>query len=139
MRCDVRRIQTLKDGQDAVGNRTKIKIVKNKVSPPFKVAEFDIIYGEGISRESSLIDMGVENGVIKKSGSWFTYEGEQLGQGKEKVRLNLKDNTPLADEIEKKILAKLGMGDAPEEGAGEDALSDDPVDVVPNVDFDDED
>ncbi|MEK0372588.1 recombinase RecA [Corynebacterium mastitidis] len=139
VRCDVRRIQTLKDGQDAVGNRTKIKIVKNKVSPPFKVAEFDIIYGEGISRESSLIDMGVENGVIKKSGSWFTYEGEQLGQGKEKVRLNLKDNTPLADEIEKKILAKLGMGDAQEEGAGEDALSDDPVDVVPNVDFDDED
>ncbi|MBC3185381.1 recombinase RecA [Corynebacterium sp. zg-331] len=143
VRCDVRRIQTLKDGQDAIGNRTKIKVVKNKVSPPFKVAEFDIIYGEGISRESSLIDMGVENGVIKKSGSWFTYEGEQLGQGKEKVRLHLKDNTDLADEIERKILAKLGMGDQAEpqqpEGGTEGELSDEPVDVVPNVDFDDED
>ena len=142
VRCDVRRTQTLKDGQDAIGNRTKMKIVKNKVSPPFKTAEFDIMYGEGISRESSIIDMGVENGIIKKSGSWFTYEGDQLGQGKEKVRLYLKENTDLADEIEQKILRKLGIGeyanaDDAENPEGSEGLSDEPVDVVPNVDFDD--
>lgn len=135
VRCDVRRIQTLKDGQDAIGNRTKLKVVKNKVSPPFKVAEFDIIYGEGISRESSLIDMGVDNGIIKKSGSWFTYDGEQLGQGKEKVRLHLKNTPALADEIEQKILKKLGIG---EYANAEDELTDDLVDLVPNVDFDDD-
>lgn len=148
VRCDVRRIQTLKDGQDAIGNRTRLKIVKNKVSPPFKIAEFDIMYGEGISRESSIIDMAVENGIAKKSGSWFTYEGEQLGQGKEKARLFLKENQELADELEKKIFAKLGIGQAPvgEEsqemsvpGVNDEGLSDDPVDMVPNIDFDDED
>ncbi|MDK8562461.1 recombinase RecA [Corynebacterium pseudodiphtheriticum] len=110
VRCDIRRIQTLKDGQDAIGNRTKIKIVKNKVSPPFKVAEFDIMYGEGISRESSIIDLAVENNIVKKSGSWFTYEGEQLGQGKEKVRQFLKSNPDLSDELEQKIFQKLGIG-----------------------------
>ncbi|QGU07633.1 recombinase A [Corynebacterium occultum] len=136
IRCDIRRIQTLKDGQDAIGNRTRLKVVKNKVSPPFKIAEFDIMYGEGISRESSIIDMGVENGIIKKSGSWFTYDGDQLGQGKEKVRLYLKENQDLADEIEKKIMSKLGVGP---EAALEEGLSDDPVDMVPNVDFEDED
>ncbi len=136
VRCDVRRVQTLKDGQDAVGNRTRLKVVKNKVSPPFKVAEFDIIYGEGISRESSLIDMGVDNGIVKKSGSWFTYEGDQLGQGKEKVRMHLKNNPDLADEIEEKILKKLGIGKYAE--TDEDALTDEPVDMVLNVDFDDE-
>lgn len=136
VRCDVRRIQTLKDGQDAIGNRTKLKVVKNKVSPPFKIAEFDIIYGEGISRESSIIDLGVEHGIVKKSGSWFTYNGDQLGQGKEKVRLFLKSNPAISDEIEQKIFAKLGVG---EHAAAEDTLSDDPVDVVPNVDFDDSD
>ncbi|AKK06145.1 protein RecA [Corynebacterium mustelae] len=135
VRCDVRRIQTLKDGQDAIGNRTKLKVVKNKVSPPFKVAEFDIMYGEGISRESSLIDMGVDNGIIKKSGSWFTYEGDQLGQGKEKVRMHLKNNPELANEIEQKILKKLGVG---EYAQAADELSDEPVDMVPNIDFDDE-
>lgn len=136
VRCDVRRIQTLKDGQDSIGNRTKLKVVKNKVSPPFKIAEFDIMYGEGISRESSIIDMAVENGIVKKSGSWFTYEGDQLGQGKEKARLFLKENTDLADEIEDKIFKALGVGKYA--GANDDELTDDPVDMVPNIDFDDD-
>ncbi|OEY03769.1 recombinase RecA [Corynebacterium sp. BCW_4722] len=136
VRCDVRRIQTLKDGQDSIGNRTKMKVVKNKVSPPFKIAEFDIMYGEGISRESSIIDMGVENGIVKKSGSWFTYEGDQLGQGKEKARIFLKENPDLADEIEDKIFQALHVG---KYANVNDELSDDPVDMVPNIDFDDED
>ena len=105
VRLDVRRIETLKDGQDAVGNRTRVKIVKNKVAPPFKQAEFDIIYGVGISREGSLIDMGVEIGIVKKSGAWFTYEGDQLGQGKENARAFLIDNPDLANDIETKIRA----------------------------------
>jgi recombination protein RecA len=103
VRMDVRRIETLKDGQDAVGNRTRVKVVKNKMAPPFKQAEFDIIYGVGISREGSLIDLGVEIGVVKKSGAWFTYEGDQLGQGKENARAFLIDNPDLANEIEAKI------------------------------------
>jgi recombination protein RecA len=105
VRLDVRRIETLKDGQDAVGNRTRVKVVKNKVAPPFKQAEFDIIYGVGISREGSLIDLGVECDVIKKSGAWYTYEGDQLGQGKENARAFLIDNPDLANEIEQKIRA----------------------------------
>lgn len=110
VRLDVRRIETLKDGGDAVGNRTRVKVVKNKVSPPFKQAEFDILYGKGISREGSLIDMGVEQGFIRKSGSWFTYDGDQLGQGKENARRHLLENPDIANEIEKKILEKLGIG-----------------------------
>ncbi len=110
VRLDVRRIETLKDGSDAVGNRTRVKVVKNKVSPPFKQAEFDILYGKGISREGSLIDMGVEQGFIRKSGSWFTYEGEQLGQGKENARNFMMENPEVANEIEKKIKEKLGIG-----------------------------
>ena len=110
VRLDVRRIETLKDGTEAVGNRTKVKVVKNKCSPPFKIAEFDIIYGQGISREGSLIDMGVDNGIVKKAGAWYTYEGDQLGQGKENARAFLRDNPDLADEIEKKIKEKLGIG-----------------------------
>ena len=115
---DIRRIETLKEGTDAVGNRTRIKIVKNKMAPPFKQAEFDILYGVGISREGGLIDMGVEHGFIRKSGSWFTYEGDQLGQGKENARSFLRDNPDLAVEIEKKILGKLGIGAKVEEPAG---------------------
>jgi recombination protein RecA len=110
IRLDVRRIETLKDGTDAVGNRTRVKVVKNKMSPPFKVAEFDILYGIGISREGSLIDLGVEQGIVRKAGAWYTYEGEQLGQGKENARTFLKDNPDLAHEIEKKIKEKLGVG-----------------------------
>jgi recombination protein RecA len=110
VRLDVRRIETLKDGTDAVGNRTRVKVVKNKVAPPFKQAEFDIIYGQGISREGSLIDMGVDHGIVRKSGAWYTDDGDQLGQGKENARTFLRDNPDLADEIEKKIKEKLGIG-----------------------------
>ena len=110
VRLDVRRIETLKDGTDAVGNRTRVKVVKNKMSPPFKVAEFDILYGTGISREGSLIDLGVEQGIVRKSGAWYTYEGDQLGQGKENARNFLRDNPDLANEIEKRIKEKLGVG-----------------------------
>ncbi len=110
IRIDVRRIETLKDGTDAVGNRTRAKIVKNKVSPPFKQAEFDILYGHGISREGGLIDMGVEQGFVRKSGAWYTCEGEQLGQGKENARTFLIDNPDMADDIEAKIKEKLGLG-----------------------------
>ncbi len=114
VRVDVRRIETLKDGANPVGNRTRAKIVKNKMAPPFKQAEFDILYGVGISREGGLIDMGVEEGIVKKSGAWFTYDGDQLGQGKENARRFLRDNPDLANEIEERILTKLGIGVAPE-------------------------
>jgi recombination protein RecA len=116
VRLDVRRIETLKDGSEPVGSRTRVKVVKNKVSPPFKQAEFDILYGIGISREGSLIDMGVEQGIVRKSGAWYTYEGDQLGQGKENARSFLRDNPDLANEVEKRIKEKLGVGprlDAP--------------------------
>ena len=107
VRLDIRRIETLKDGQDAVGNRTRVKVVKNKMAPPFKQAEFDIIYGTGISREGSLLDMGVDLGIVKKSGAWYTYEGDQLGQGKENSRNFLLDNPDLANDIESKIRASF--------------------------------
>jgi recombination protein RecA len=110
IRLDVRRIESLKDGTDMVGNRTRVKVVKNKVAAPFKQAEFDIMYGKGISREGSLIDVGVEQNIIRKSGAWYTYDGDQLGQGKEKAREFLKENPDVAAEIEKKILEKLGVG-----------------------------
>jgi recombination protein RecA len=107
VRLDIRRIETLKDGADAVGNRTRVKVVKNKMAPPFKQAEFDILYGTGISREGSLIDFGVDEGIVKKSGAWYTYESEQLGQGKENSRNFLLSNPDIANEIEQKLLAKL--------------------------------
>ncbi|HWM38294.1 MAG TPA: recombinase RecA [Streptomyces sp.] len=132
VRLDIRRIETLKDGTDAVGNRTRVKVVKNKVAPPFKQAEFDILYGHGISREGGLIDMGVENGFIRKSGAWYTYEGDQLGQGKENSRNFLRDNPDLANEIEKKIKEKLGIGVTPEEPTGEPGA--DAAGVVPASD-----
>ena len=111
VRIDVRRTLTLKDGDQPVGNRTKAKVVKNKMAPPFKQAEFDILYGQGISREGGLLDLGVDNGIIRKSGAWYTYGTDQLGQGKENARTFLKDNPELADEIENKILAALGVGE----------------------------
>ena len=111
VRMDIRRIETLKDGQEAVGNRTRVKVVKNKVAPPFKQAEFDILYGVGISREGSLLDLGVDLGIVKKSGAWFTYEGDQLGQGKENSRQFLLDNPDLANEIETKIRGHFATAD----------------------------
>lgn len=136
VRIDIRRIETLKDGANPIGNRTRAKIVKNKMAPPFKQAEFDILYGEGISVEGGIIDMGVENGTVKKSGAWFTYEGDQLGQGKENARRFLKDNPELAEEIQYKTLVKLGIidddnaqksveGENPADGAI------DPLDALP--------
>jgi recombination protein RecA len=109
VRLDVRRIETLKDGTSAVGNRVRVKVVKNKVAPPFRQAEFDIIYGEGISKEGSLIDVGVEEAIIRKAGAWYTYDGEQLGQGKENARAFLKEHEDIAQEIEKKVKEKLGI------------------------------
>ena len=129
VRLDVRRIESLKDGTDVVGNRTKVKVVKNKVASPFKQAEFDIMYGKGISREGSLIDVGVEQAIIRKSGAWYTYDGDQLGQGKENARTFLKENPDVAAEIEKKIKEKLGVGMSP---IGDAAGG--PIDVT-GVDF----
>jgi recombination protein RecA len=120
VRLDVRRIETLKDGTDAVGNRVRVKVVKNKVAPPFRQAEFDILYGVGISKEGSLIDFGVEEGIVRKAGAWYTYEGDQLGQGKENARTFLREHTDIALEIERRILEKVGVvkiaaGDLPVE------------------------
>ncbi|MCL2668635.1 MAG: recombinase RecA, partial [Micrococcales bacterium] len=132
VRLDIRRIETLKEGTDAVGNRTRIKVVKNKMAPPFKQAEFDILYGEGISREGSLIDLGVEHGLVRKSGAWYTYEGDQLGQGKENARKFLRDNPELADELDVKIKELLGVGTQPTEAAAETAVE---GDLALSVDF----
>ncbi|OJV95669.1 MAG: recombinase RecA [Microbacterium sp. 67-17] len=123
VRLDIRRIETLKDGTDAVGNRTRVKVVKNKMAPPFKQAEFDILYGTGISREGSLIDFGVEHGIVKKSGAWYTYDGEQLGQGKENARSFLLKHEDIAADIETKIKEKLGIGGAKPAGDVEDELA----------------
>jgi recombination protein RecA len=111
-------VESLKDGADAVGNRTRVKVVKNKCAAPFKQAEFDIMYGKGISREGSLIDVGVEQSIIRKSGAWYTYDGDQLGQGKENARTFLKENPDVAAEIEKKILEKLGIGQSLDAAGG---------------------
>ncbi len=110
VRLDVRRIETLKDGSDPVGNRVRIKVVKNKMAPPFRQCDVDLLFGQGISREGGLIDIGVEHGLVRKSGAWYTFEGDQLGQGKENARAFLRDNPDLADEIEKKIKETLGIG-----------------------------
>ena len=130
VRIDVRRIETLKEAGAPVGNRTRAKVVKNKMAPPFKQAEFDIVYGKGISREGSIIDMGVEAGIVRKSGSWFTYGDDQLGQGKENVRQFLVDNPELANEIEQKILVSLGIGEAPDP----DQASQEVPDIDPDED-----
>ncbi len=114
VRLDIRRIEALKDGAEIVGNRTRVKVVKNKVSPPFRQAEFDIMYGQGISREGSLIDMAVDFGIVKKSGAWFTYEGEQLGQGREKAKEYLRQNPEVTMEISDRVLTAAGLKPDPE-------------------------
>jgi recombination protein RecA len=126
VRLDVRKIENLKDGQEVVGSRTRVKVVKNKVAPPFRQAEFDIMYGKGISREGSLLDVGVDLEMIKKSGAWFTYEGEQLGQGRENARAFLAEHTDLRDEIDRKVRDAVGLN-----GFSDD--DDQPIEIVPDL------
>lgn len=121
VRLDIRRVQTLKNGEEAVGNRTRVKVVKNKMAPPFKSAEFDVLYGEGISREGSALDMAIQVGVVKKSGSWFTYDGDQLGQGRENVRKFLKDNPAVTEEIENKVKVEFGLIEPTDQFAEDEA------------------
>ncbi|HEX8098542.1 MAG TPA: recombinase RecA [Pyrinomonadaceae bacterium] len=117
LRLDIRRIGSIKDGDRVVGNRTKVKVVKNKVAPPFRECEFDIMYGEGISREGDVIDLGVANRVIEKSGAWFSYKGERLGQGRENAKQTLKDNAELLSRVETEVKVALGI---PMQGASEE-------------------
>ena len=121
VRLDIRRIESIKDGAEVVGNRTRVKVVKNKCSPPFKQAEFDIMYGKGISREGSLIDMAVDMGIVKKSGAWFTYEGEQLGQGRENAKVFLTGNPEIMVEISDKVLTQAGLRPDPNAANGDGA------------------
>ncbi len=114
VRLDIRRIEAIKDGVEIVGNRTRVKVVKNKVAPPFKQAEFDIMYGKGISREGSLLDIGVDLGFVKKSGAWYTYEGEQLGQGRENAKTFLTENPEIMVEVSERILQQVGIGVDPD-------------------------
>jgi recombination protein RecA len=118
VRMDIRKIASLKQGNDVVGSRTKVKVVKNKVAPPFKEVEFDILYGEGISREGDLLDLAVEKGLVEKSGAWFSYGKERIGQGRENSRIYLKDHPEMATEIQTKLLAELGFSRAPAGEAG---------------------
>ncbi|MDE0873217.1 MAG: recombinase RecA [Acidimicrobiales bacterium] len=126
IRIDIRRIEAIKSDGEVTGSRTRIKVVKNKVAPPFRQAEFDIMYGKGISREGSLVDVGVEQGIVKKSGAWYTYEGEQLGQGRENAKQFLTANPEIMVEIDGRIRTQLGMGDSP----SDDAVDNDENEVV---------
>jgi recombination protein RecA len=110
LRVDVRRMTAIKEGDQVVGNRVKVKIVKNKMAPPFRDAEFDIVYGEGISREGDLVDMGANTGLIEKSGTWYSYKGERIGQGRENVKRLLKENTAMAADLDAQIRKKVGIG-----------------------------
>ena len=140
VRMDIRRIETLKKGTDMIGNRTRAKIVKNKMAPPFKTAEFDIMYGEGISREGDILDIAVELNIIKKAGSWFSYGEERLGQGRDKVKEYLKENPEFADAVEQKIrdhFAKKDEPEAPEEGS--EALAKDQAEMAAELSDEDMD
>ena len=121
VRIDVRRIEAIKAGTDNVGNRVRAKIVKNKVAPPFRLAEFDIMFGEGISREGSLLDVAVEEGIVRKAGAWYTYDGDQLGQGREKAKLFLRENPQLAVQLQDQALRAVGLIVDETEDEGEDA------------------
>ena len=110
---DIRKIASLKQGNDVIGSRTKVKVVKNKVAPPFKEVEFDILYGEGISKEGDLLDLAVDKGIVEKSGAWFSYGKERIGQGRENSRLFLKENPAIAGDIREKLQAALGMAAPP--------------------------
>ncbi len=123
MRLDIRRTGTIKRGDEAIGNETKVKVVKNKVSPPFKTAEFDILFGEGISREGEILDMGVNARIIEKSGAWYAYNGEKIGQGRDNSREFLRENSDLAIEIENKVRESLNISLRP----AEDGVVDGPV------------
>ena len=135
VRLDIRRIESLKDGAEVVGNRTRVKVVKNKVAPPFRQAEFDIMYGKGISREGSLLDIAVDKDIVKKSGAWYTYEGEQIGQGRENVKKFLIENPDLVMEIQDRVLKEVGLieadevdlTEAPEDAELDDASLDEPI------------
>ena len=120
---DIRRIGALKDGPEVIGNRTRVKVVKNKCAPPFKQAEFDILYGRGISHTGLLIDIGAERGIVEKSGSWFSYGDLRLGQGKENVRNFLAENRDVAGEIEDRLLVALGIREEEERGGGGEAAA----------------
>ena len=134
VRLDIRRIETIKDGAEAVGNRARVKVVKNKVAPPFRQAEFDIMYGKGISREGTLLDVAVDLGIVKKSGAWFTYDGEQLGQGREKVKLFLAENLDLMFEIDGKVRAAVMNTGAEEADTEMIDLDDDSAEAEADID-----
>ena len=121
-RIDIRRIESIKDGSDFTGNRVKAKIVKNKVAPPFKIAEFDIMFGKGISREGSLLDVAVENDIVRKSGAWYTYDGDQLGQGREKAKLFLQENPDVAIQLQARVLEAVGLAEPVESEATDEEL-----------------
>jgi recombination protein RecA len=135
VRLDIRRIESLKDGAEVVGNRTRVKVVKNKVAPPFRQAEFDIMYGKGISREGSLLDIGVDLGLVKKSGAWYTYEGEQLGQGRENAKTFLGENPEIMVEISERIRQQVGIDPGDEADVAEDEL--DGIDLDAPISLDD--
>ncbi len=124
VRLDIRRIESIKDGADNIGNRVRVKVAKNKMAPPFRLAEFDIMFGEGISREGSLIDVAVDEGVVRKSGAWYTFDDDQLGQGRENSKRFLRENPEVAMQLQAKVYEAVGLGDAPEEGAGDAASND---------------
>ena len=125
VRLDVRRVESLRNGGEVIGNHTRVKVVKNKVAPPFREAEFDIMYGEGISKEGCIIDLAVDKDIMEKSGSWFAYNGQKIGQGKDNAKTYLKEHPEMRDEIEEKIRASLSGKEAPEESVAADNSDDD--------------
>jgi recombination protein RecA len=130
VRLDIRRIETIKDGTDSVGNRVKVKVAKNKMAPPFRLAEFDIMFGQGISREGSLLDVAVEHGVVNKSGAWFTFDDDQLGQGRENAKRFLRENPEVAMQLQAKVYELVGLGDTPEGEAGKEVAPEEEVNAA---------